>query len=394
MYYRLLGQLEVVTDDGRVVAFVGEKERVALATLLLAANRPVSTDRLIDALWGERPPQRAANALQAHLSRVRKKLGAAVEQAGVLRREPSGYRLTVGPGELDVDHFERLVTKPDGPPAEVSSRLNEALSLWRFSALADVDSDSLRGEGVRLEELRWSANGTHSHADLILGRHQVLVAELQALVAEQPRRILSTRQLMLALYRSGRPGESVAVTRHTQKDWADELGIDVSLSLQKLELAILTQAPELHDLPGVLVLADFRVAKASLFTNIEGSTRLWAEHPAEMGTALARHDVMLAEAVDGAGGIVFKHTGDGVCSVFPSVSKAIAGRPPRPSAGLASHHGGSIGVVRAGMAVHAGDAEQRGRRLVRSGAQSHRPTSRDRPRRAGTALGAGPCAAT
>ena len=357
MYYRLLGQLEVVTDDGRVVAFGGEKERVALATLLLAANRPVSTDRLIDALWGERPPQRAANALQAHMSRVRKKLGAAVEQAGVLRTEPSGYQLTVGPGELDVEHFERLVSQPDGPPAEVSSRLNESLSLWRGPALADVDSDSLRGEGVRLEELRWSALERRIDADLVLGRHQVLVAELQALVAEQPLRDSFTRQLMLALYRSGRPGESVAVYRHTQKVWADELGIDVSPSLQRLELAILTQAPDLDEPPGVPTSADFRVA-VFLFTDIEGSTRLWAEHPAEMGKALARHDVVLAEAVDGAGGIVFKHTGDGVCSVFPSVSNAIAAAAAAQR-GLASHHWGSIGVVRARIAVHAGDAEQR-----------------------------------
>jgi DNA-binding SARP family transcriptional activator len=102
MRYRLLGQLEVVTDDGRVVAFAGDKERIVLAALSLGANRVVSVFHLIDALWGEDPPERAANALQVQVSRLRKKLAAGGDGGAVLFTEPSGYRLAVGPGELDV----------------------------------------------------------------------------------------------------------------------------------------------------------------------------------------------------------------------------------------------------------------------------------------------------
>jgi DNA-binding SARP family transcriptional activator len=127
MLFRLLGRLEVVADDGRAVALTGDKERIVLAVLVLGANRMVLTDRLIDALWGEHPPQNAGNALQVQVSRLRKKLAAGSYGGGALRSEPSGYRLAVAPGELDVACFEELVRSAEGTPAEVSCRLVEAL---------------------------------------------------------------------------------------------------------------------------------------------------------------------------------------------------------------------------------------------------------------------------
>jgi DNA-binding SARP family transcriptional activator len=185
--YRLLGQLEVIGDDGRNVAFAGDKERILLAALLLGANRVVSTERLIDVVWGQRPPQRPANALQVQVSRLRRKLTAAAGDRELLASEPSGYRLAVQPGELDVASFEELINSPEGPPAEVSGRLAEALGLWRGRALADVACDALQGEAVRLDELRWTALERRIDADLELSRHHILVGELHALVAGRRR---------------------------------------------------------------------------------------------------------------------------------------------------------------------------------------------------------------
>ena len=277
MRYRLLGQLEVIGDDGQVVVFAGDKERIVLAALLLGANRVVSTDRLIDALWGERPPHRASNALQVQVSRLRKKLARGSHGEGALVSEPSGYRLAVEPGELDVACFEELVGSAEGPPAEVSARLAEALGWWRGPALVDVTCDALRGETVRLSELRWAALERRVDADLALGRHRMLVAELEALVAEEPLQESLARQLMVALYRSGRQADALAVYQHTREVLAEQLGIDPSPSLQALELAVLNQSPDLNAplfrLRGLRSRRPPSGTVTFLFSDIESSTR-------------------------------------------------------------------------------------------------------------------------
>jgi DNA-binding SARP family transcriptional activator len=213
MEYRLLGQLEVIGDDGQQVAFAGDKERVALAVLLLVANRVVSTSRLVDALCGERPPAGAANALQVQMSRLRKKLAAAADGRDLLRGDRSGYRLEVEPGELDVERFETLASSAGGSPSEVSARLGEALGLSRGLALGGVDGDALRSDAVRLDELRWTALERRIDADLALGRHQRLVGELEVLVAEHPLPEGFARQLMIASYRCDRQADALASLR-------------------------------------------------------------------------------------------------------------------------------------------------------------------------------------
>jgi DNA-binding SARP family transcriptional activator len=244
MRFRLLGSVEVIGTDRQVVALSGERERTLLATLALGAGRPVSVFRLIDALWGEHPPATAANTLQVHVSNLRKRLAAA-GAAESLQSVPNGYALRVEPDEIDATAFAWLVEGATGEPAEVATRLREALSLWRGPALADVGSDLLREEKTRLEEMRLLALERRIEAELALGHHDAVVAELEALVLAHPLREGTRRQLMVALYRSERQADALAVYRAGREVLAEELGIDPSPELQALEVAILRQDPEL-----------------------------------------------------------------------------------------------------------------------------------------------------
>jgi DNA-binding SARP family transcriptional activator len=240
--FRVLGPLEVV-EQGRPLPLGGARQRALLALLLTRANEVVSTDRLIDELWGERTPSGAANALQYHVSQLRKLLGGA---DAIVTKEP-GYMIQVGPDELDLLRFERLVEEGQRSSTEAAARLlRDALALWRGPALADVAHESFaQAEIHRLEELRLVAHERRVDADLALGRDAELVAEVEALVREHPLRERFRAQLMLALYRSGRQAEALEVYRQTRRQLVDELGIEPSPALQELEQAILHQDPEL-----------------------------------------------------------------------------------------------------------------------------------------------------
>jgi DNA-binding SARP family transcriptional activator len=240
--FRILGPLEVV-EDGSPLALGGARQRALLALLLTHANEVVSTDRLIDELWGERAPNAARNALQYHVSRLRKLLGGA---HAVVTKEP-GYLIRVGPDELDLLRFERLVEEGQRSSPETAARLlREALALWRGPALADVAHEPFaQSEILRLEDLRLVALERRIDADLELGRDAEIVAELEALVREHPLRERVRAQLMLALYRSGRQAEALEVYRQTRRLLVDELGIEPSPALHELERAILDQDPAL-----------------------------------------------------------------------------------------------------------------------------------------------------
>jgi len=235
--FRLLGPLEVFTDDG-LVALGGQKQRAVLAVLLLDANRVVSVDRLIDALWGDRPPKTAATSLQNFVSQLRKALG-----ADVLETQMPGYRLRLRPGELDVDRFRQLCETARA--AELDKRraaLREALALWRGSPLADFQFEAFaQGEIARLEELRLAALEDRIEADLEAGNDAVLVGELESLVEQHPLRERLRAHLMLALYRSGRQAEALQAYQEGRRAGVEELGIDPSPALQELHGAILRQ---------------------------------------------------------------------------------------------------------------------------------------------------------
>ncbi len=242
MEFRILGPLEVEHDDRRV-NLGGSKQRALLASLLLRANEVVPRDRLIDQLWDGDPPETARTALQVYVSRLRKSLG-----AERIETRPQGYLIHVEPDAIDLDRFERLVAEAhDQEAAAAADTLRQALSLWRGMPLAELDATPFaRTEQSRLAEIRLAAVEQRVEADLQLGRHAELVAELDALVMEHPLRERLRGHLMLALYRCGRQAEALAVYQQGRRLLAEELGLDPDEALQLLERAILNHDPSLQ----------------------------------------------------------------------------------------------------------------------------------------------------
>jgi len=243
--FSLLGPL-AVSLDGEPTPLGGQKRRALLAALLLEPNRIVSRDRLIDALWGEDPPDTARNTIQVHVSQLRKLL-----PEGALETAPPGYRLVVDPQTVDFLEFVRLSEEgrsalASGDAANAAQTLRAALALWRGAPLADLAGEAfIQAEIARLEELRLAAFEDRIDADLALGRHDEVVPELERHVVEQPLRERPRAQLMLALYRAGRQPDALAVYQQTRKKLVDELGIEPGESLRVLERAILAQDPSL-----------------------------------------------------------------------------------------------------------------------------------------------------
>ena len=235
MEFRILGPLEVSGVDGPV-ALGGGRERALLALLLLHANEVVRSDLLIEELWRGEPPASAAKALQVYVSRLRKRLG-----ADVVTTRARGYAVIVADDELDLARFERLVGEARGAaPLEAASKLRDALSLWRGPTLPELANEPFaQAEIARLEELRLATLEDRVDADLGLGRHSELVAELELLVTRNPYRERLRRQLMLALYRSGRQADALAAYRDARRALSDELGLEPSSELRELERQIL-----------------------------------------------------------------------------------------------------------------------------------------------------------
>jgi predicted ATPase/DNA-binding SARP family transcriptional activator len=244
--FTLLGPLSM-SRDGQPVALGGQKRRALLALLLLEANRVVSRDRLIDALWGDEPPETAPNTIQVYVSQLRKLL-----PDGALETAPPGYRLVVDPETVDLYEFVRLSEEgrsalAAGDAAAAAESLRAALDLWRGAPLEDVAWEPFaHAEIVRLEELRIAALEDRIDAELALGRHGQLVAELERFVAEQPLRERPRAQLMLALYRSGRQADALAVYQRARAMFVEELGIEPGELLRNLERAILAHDPSLY----------------------------------------------------------------------------------------------------------------------------------------------------
>jgi len=258
MEFRILGPLEVAHGD-EVLPLPGAKQRALLAILLLNANRVVSADRLLDELWAEQPPESGTTALQVQVSRLRKALG---KSGKAVVTTASGYALRLARDELDLHRFERLAEEADASePAVAAGKLREAIALWRGPALADLAYESFAQAAIgRLEELRVTALERRIEADLALGRHALLVGELEELVAEHPLREHLRGQLILALYRSGRQAEALQAYQEARRMLIEELGIEPSPALQKLEKSILRQdsalelAPEVAPTRSILVI--------------------------------------------------------------------------------------------------------------------------------------------
>ena len=239
--FKLLGPLEV-EQDGLTLAVGGRRQRALLAILLLHSNEVVLRERLIDALWGEDPPEKAANSLQVAVHALRKLLG-----ADRIATRGAGYLLRVEQRELDLQRFEELTEQARGEvPAAAAETLCKALALWRGTPLSDLGETAFAAaERGRLEALQLAAVEDRIAAELAIGRHAELIPELEALVAGHPYRERLRREHMLALYRSGRQAEALDAYRRARETLVEELGIEPGAELQELERAILRQDPEL-----------------------------------------------------------------------------------------------------------------------------------------------------
>jgi DNA-binding SARP family transcriptional activator len=224
------------TVDGRPVSLGGAKPRAVLAMLALNPSTTVSTDRLIDGLWGSEPPATAAKTLQVYVSRLRRALTANGDGADIVTR-PHGYELRLAPDHVDACRFERLLAH--GAP-------REALAVWRGPPLDDVAGEPFAaGEIRRLDELRLAAIERAADADLTAGRHRDLVGELEALVTEHPLHERYHAQLMIALYRSGRQAAALEVYRRARATLVEQIGVEPGPELRELHEAILRQDPSL-----------------------------------------------------------------------------------------------------------------------------------------------------
>lgn len=253
MRFGVLGPLQVVDGAGTPVVVSAAKQRIVLAALMLANGGTVSPARLAEALWDERPPPNAAAVMRTYVMRLRRVLGPAGARVVV---RPAGWALELrDAGELDVAEVDlrRRAVRTAATAGEwslVSDELSAALGLWRGEPLADVPSAALaRREVGRLEELRCQLTESRIDADLRLGRHGEVVAELRGLTAEHPLREHFRVLLMLACYRCGHQAAALEVFRDARRTLADELGVEPGRELREVHQRILTGDPELAAVP-------------------------------------------------------------------------------------------------------------------------------------------------
>ncbi len=245
MEFRILGPLEVV-DDGRAVELGGSRPRTLFTILLLRRNEVVPAERLREDLYGTEQPATGAKSIQAHISRLRKALG-----ANRLRTRGGGYALLTNPDEVDAERCARGLSAgrsalAAGDAASAERSLTDALALWRGSPLSDVAyHDFAQAEIARLDELRVACFEELFEARLALGRHAESVGELEQLVVEHPLRERLRSHLMLALYRDGRQAEALDAYQAGRRVLVDELGIEPTRPLRTLQQAILRQDPAL-----------------------------------------------------------------------------------------------------------------------------------------------------
>ena len=361
--FGILGPLEVASGEG-VLEVRGAKCRALLAVLLAHANRVVSSDRLVEYVWDGAPPESATATLQTYVYQLRKSL-----PPDMLRTRPAGYVLEVPPGDLDALRFEHALDevrrRQDAPPDWVAARLGEALAWWRGPALADFnDMAWAQPEAARLEGLRLGAVEMLIEARLALGEHATLVPDLESLVAEHPLREGLWAQLMLALYRSDRQADALRAFGRLRRHLGEELGIEPSKELARLEEAILLQKPELDwkapdeasrravELPSGVV--------TFLLTDIVGSTPMWERHPKTMADTVARHDELMTAAVTAHGGTVLKARGEGdsIFSVFARATDALDAALSAQQA-MVNEPWPELTPLSVRMALHTGEAFER-----------------------------------
>ena len=254
--FGVLGPVEL-HHNGRPIHLGSAKQQALLGAGLLHANAVVSSGRLVDAIWGERPPPTATALVQTYVSRLRRLIGPAGPTTLLTR--PPGYVLQVAPDGADISRFERLVSKASEAVKGADNRhaarlLRQALGQWRGPALDGLETPLFRAAANRLEEMRLSAIEQRIDAEAHTAPSDGVVAELTELVAAHPLRERLRSQLMRTLYQLGRQTEALEIYRQTYITFREELGIEPSRALQQLHRAILNADPSLRSGGGTVVL--------------------------------------------------------------------------------------------------------------------------------------------
>lgn len=364
--YRLFGGLDVRVGD-QVLDVGGPKQRAVLAALLVDPGRALAPASLIDRVWPHEAPERADASLQAYVSNLRRVLEPTRrprEPAQVLVTRAAGYALIAERDTVDVTRFEDLSTEGQkllraGDPVAAATVLDRALACWRGRLLPElagagwVDEASRRLEGTRalvLEE--------RFDAGLALGQGAELVPQIEAAITDDPYRERWRAQLAIALYRAGRQREALQSLDAARRALVDDVGIDPGPELRAVEAAILAHDPSLVG-PGPAVRTVERSEpQAFLFTDIEGSTRMWETDRTAMVDALALHDEIVESAVGERGGRIFSRAGDGFAAVFDDPIAAV-GAARTLQDRLATGRWATAEPIRVRVGVHVGIAEER-----------------------------------
>ena len=351
---RVLGELEVAARGG-LAPLGGPKQRAVLGMLTARAGHVVTTDELVEGIWGDDPPTAVSSSIHSYISTLRTVIDQPIERHG------SGYALGVDHARIDASVFESALETGRKDhlvnPMATAEGLRRALGLWRGRAYADVaDFPGLRYEARRLTDLRLDAVELRIDADLALGRHAAVVGELEGLAAEHPFRESLRAKHMLALYRDGRQADALRAYQGTVDDLREELGVDPSTELAELEERILNHD---HTLIHSREVVNDRVAL--LFTEIVDSTRLWETDPIATQSAVARHNDLVQSAIEAAGGTVIKGVGDGFIAAFsePSLAASAALRSQRA---IVSGDWAPL-ELKVRMAIDTGEVERRGGEL-------------------------------
>src|SRR3954453_19887647 len=304
MEFRTLGELEVWHAD-EPVPIRGAVQRSVLALLLLRANDVVRTEDLVEELWGPEAPQTAPKMIQNAVSKLRKS-----GMAEVLATRAGGYTLQIDPEQVDATRFERLVERAReslaaGMPEVAEQLLEQANALWRGAPLADLAPESFaQREIARLEELRLTATECSVEAGLALGRHRGRASTLETLVNRYPLRETLRMQLMLSLYRSGRQADALAAYQAARAYLRDEVGLEPSPALQRLEQAILIQDPALDPFLHTAAAEPRAVRKTLTVLHAELERQGHELDPEALLSLSARVEECLSDAVASHGGTV------------------------------------------------------------------------------------------
>ena len=314
MYFGVLGTIEA-TDEKRKLSLGGPKQRTVLALLIARAGTTVSTDALVDGVYGDEAPQGARRSVQTYVSNLRGELGDAIEATG------SGYVLRAERSGVDALLFEDAISEANkmNDPERASQILGDALALWRGHPYAEIDGlFQLTAERARLTELRMSAIEARVDADLERGHHRQLIAELDSLTEEHPFRERFRAQQMLALYRSGRQAEALRAYEKTRTYLVDEMGLDPSQDLRELEQRILDQDPSLRFETGPTVkhlsilVAD--VADPRVLSDLDPNDRY---------DIITHQSDAISEAIEDQRGDLFAHRGSAIYVSFEDVEHSV-----------------------------------------------------------------------